>query len=231
MPPLMIVGWEGALGSLLMLGLVLPAVHRAPGADGGGLHENAYDTWHMVTHTPAIAGLLVVDMAALLAYNAAGMFVTGRLGAVFRTVLETTRTLFVWLVDLALFYAAAGGGALGESWSRYSPLQAAGFAVLVAGTVVYSRGDEREAAEAAAAEADGAADGDAADAAEGGGGRGGGGGGGAPTAAVPLPAAARAAPRAAGSVGASLKSSMNINAFGSLSTSVARRQRFVASPP
>ena len=44
----------------------------------------------------------------------------------FRTVLETTRTLFVWLVDLVLFYTPLGMGTLGESWSTYSLIQAAG---------------------------------------------------------------------------------------------------------
>lgn len=42
------------------------------------------------------------------------------------TVLETTRTLFVWLVDLLLFYTPLGLGKLGESWNAYSWVQAAG---------------------------------------------------------------------------------------------------------
>ena len=58
----------------------------------------------------------------------------GGLGAVFRTVLETMRTLFVWLVDLLLFYTPLGLGKLGESWSSYSLIQAAGCAPLPAAT-------------------------------------------------------------------------------------------------
>ena len=50
----------------------------------------------------------------------------GGLGAVFRTVLETMRTLFVWLVDLLLFYTPLGLGKLGESWTAWSFMQAAG---------------------------------------------------------------------------------------------------------
>ena len=46
----------------------------------------------------------------------------------FRTVLETMRTLFVWLVDLLLFYTPLGLGKLGESWSAWSFVQAAGCA-------------------------------------------------------------------------------------------------------
>lgn len=52
----------------------------------------------------------------------------GELGAVFRTVLETMRTMFVWLVDLLLFYTPLGLGKLGESWSVYSFIQAGGWA-------------------------------------------------------------------------------------------------------
>ena len=79
----------------------------------------------MIMHSKAIFYILLIDMAALLMYNVSGMCVTGKpsrhyvialssaphrsaddvvlsaagqLGAVFRTVLETMRTLFVWLV-------------------------------------------------------------------------------------------------------------------------------------
>lgn len=108
----------------------------------------------MISHSPAIAVTLAVDMTALMLYNVAGMAVTGHLGAVFRTVLETGRTLFVWIVDLMLFYGnVAGEAKLGESWSSWSWMQLGGFAVLVAGTLVYGRGDEAEAVAAAAAAA------------------------------------------------------------------------------
>jgi len=70
--------------------------------------------------------VLGVDMFALLAYNMSGMMVTDHLGAVFRTVLETMRTLFVWLLGLLLFYTPLGMGRLGESWTAWSFLQAAG---------------------------------------------------------------------------------------------------------
>jgi hypothetical protein len=53
----------------------------------------------MIKNSRSLQVILAVDMVALLLYNVAGMMVTGQLGAVFRTVLETTRTLFVWLVS------------------------------------------------------------------------------------------------------------------------------------
>ncbi len=47
------------------------------------------------------------------------------LGAVTRTVLETMRTLFVWVSDLALYYSPLGGsGKVGEQWDSHSWMQA-----------------------------------------------------------------------------------------------------------
>ncbi|KAK9812950.1 hypothetical protein WJX72_006245 [[Myrmecia] bisecta] len=138
--PLKIVGYEGLFGSIAMICVMLPLVHFLPGEDGEGIHEDSLDTLHMIGHSRSIQIVLAVDMLALLSYNFAGMCVTGQLGAVFRTVLETMRTLFVWLVDLLLFYTIHK---LGESWTEYSWIQAAGFVVLVCGTLIYGRGDEK----------------------------------------------------------------------------------------
>ena len=48
--------------------------------------------------------------------------------------------------DLALFYIhlPKGLGEVGERWDRSSYIQAVGFAILVAGTLVYGKGDEEE---------------------------------------------------------------------------------------
>jgi Na+/melibiose symporter-like transporter len=132
----------------MLTDLVLPQVHlrtrrSATGQEGSGIHEDTLDSLHMIFRNTHLAIVIVVQMFALLAYNYMGMHVTGLLGAVFRTVLETMRTLFVWLLGLALFYFGTG---LGEQWDKWSFVQAAGFAVLVTGTIVYGRGDEHEAA-------------------------------------------------------------------------------------
>lgn len=107
------------------------------------MHENIVDTLTMVVHSRALLAILAVQTLGLLSYNYTGMHVTGHLGAVFRSILETMRTLFVWLVGLLLWALGTG---LGEQWDSFSLLQAAGFVVLVTGTLVYGRGDERAAA-------------------------------------------------------------------------------------
>jgi hypothetical protein len=139
--PMKIVGYEGVFGAAACLLVMAPVTYYMAGTEGEGFHEDIVDTWVMVTNSPSLQAILAIDMFALLMYNVSGMMVTFQIGAVFRTVLETMRTLFVWLVDLGLFY---GGFGLGESWSMYSWMQAAGFVVLVCGTFVYNRGDEAE---------------------------------------------------------------------------------------
>jgi hypothetical protein len=65
-----------------------------------------------------------------------------RLGSVFRTVLLSVRTLLIWLANLFIFYILFHGkGGIGENFDRVaSPIQLAGFAVLLAGTLLYSQG-------------------------------------------------------------------------------------------
>ncbi|CAL8468753.1 g8293 [Coccomyxa elongata] len=142
--PLQVVGYEGVLG-VIALAILLTVVQFLPGKDGEGIHEDTRESIHMITHSIpfwAIPAVLVANSLSLLLYNVAGMFVTEELGAVSRTVFESARTLFVWLGDLLLFYTL--DGRLGEGWDRSSYLQAAGFAVLVVGTLIYSRGDQLE---------------------------------------------------------------------------------------
>ena len=82
----------------------------------------------LITHSSSLPYLVPTLVLSLLCYNIAGMFVTDEIGAVARTVLETMRTLFVWMVDLLLFYTPLGMGRLGEKWDNYSYLQAVGYA-------------------------------------------------------------------------------------------------------
>jgi hypothetical protein len=44
--------------------------------------------------------------------------VSATIGSIFRSVLLTTRTVVVWVVNLLLFYTGLGGGVVGESWQR-----------------------------------------------------------------------------------------------------------------
>ncbi|CAK0780911.1 hypothetical protein CVIRNUC_005219 [Coccomyxa viridis] len=142
--PLQVVGYEGLLGTLVLFLVLMPIVYFIPGKDGQGLHEDSLETAYMIGHSEprwSIPLVLVANSLSLLLYNVAGMFVTEEMGAVSRTVFESARTLFVWLGDLLLYYTHTG---LGEQWNNSSYLQAAGFAVLVVGTLVYAQGDRKQ---------------------------------------------------------------------------------------
>jgi len=147
MKPTLVVGLEGLYGTLLQCLIVLPAAQKLPGSDVGGKLENTEDSLHMIFKTPdhLIAVTLVFTAFVMLFYNVLGMQVTGHLGALFRSILETTRTLLAWMVGLVMYYANVKlyGEPLGEAWTSYSYLQAAGFVVLVMGTITYGRGDEK----------------------------------------------------------------------------------------
>lgn len=102
-----------------------------------------FDLLQMLMSSVLLRWVAVTNICQLAVYNVVGMVVTDELGAVARTILESLRTLVVWLLDLWLFYGMDNG--LGEPWVRpWSWLQAAGFVVLVAGSMLYSRGDEKE---------------------------------------------------------------------------------------
>ncbi|CAL5221472.1 g3669 [Coccomyxa viridis] len=152
--PLQVVGYEGLLGTIVLFGILMPIVYFIPGKDGQGLHEDSLETAYMIGHSEprwTIPVVLIANSMSLLLYNVAGMFVTEEMGAVSRTVFESARTLFVWLGDLLLYYTHTG---LGEKWDNSSYLQAchshspsvqaAGFLVLVAGTLVYAQGDRKQ---------------------------------------------------------------------------------------
>ena len=47
--PLKIVGWEGVIGLLAMLAIMLPTVYFLPGVDGEGVHEDTIDSLHVRT--------------------------------------------------------------------------------------------------------------------------------------------------------------------------------------
>lgn len=131
-----IVAYEGMFGCLHCLVWVFPILYFLPGNDAGHI-EDTGDAFYMVCHSWQIAAVIATDMAIMLAYNVCGMEVTNNLSAVSRVIIETLRTLFVWICDIILFYVISSGK-LGEKWTSYSFLQALGFFLTVAGTLCYN---------------------------------------------------------------------------------------------
>jgi hypothetical protein len=61
MQPLLVVGWEGLIGSIVMLGGALPLLQALPYRDGSGFAEDTVGSWCMIRNSAAIAGRLVYN--------------------------------------------------------------------------------------------------------------------------------------------------------------------------
>lgn len=70
-------------------------------------------------------------------FNATGIAVTGALSAVFRMMLDASRTTIIWGFGLAVRYYVDAGSPFGELWTPYSYMQLFGFLILVSGQAVY----------------------------------------------------------------------------------------------
>ncbi|KAL4535333.1 hypothetical protein Ndes2437A_g06053 [Nannochloris sp. 'desiccata'] len=147
-PPIEVVGYEGAFGLIILTIFLLPALQFSRfGKEGKGLQEDSIESILMVSRSPQLLQYAVVYVALMAAYNLAGMVVTESMGALSRTIAETLRTLLVWTVDLCLYYKlkikGAEGGHLGEPWTQYSWIQLLGFVIMVLGTACYAAGEEK----------------------------------------------------------------------------------------
>jgi hypothetical protein len=58
------------------------------------------------------------------------------LTAVHRTLVDASRTILVWVVDLFVYYVIDEN--YGEAWQKYSWIQFVGFFLLICGTLVYN---------------------------------------------------------------------------------------------
>lgn len=131
MPPALIVGTEGAWGTLVCIFFVLPVMQVIPSA------EKTYDTLIMMSNNHNLIWGTAIYIIAILFYNLFGMRVTQQFTAVHRTILESVRTGCIWIAELVIFYYV--NNKFGEEWSDWSYLQLGGFIFVLMGTFVYNQ--------------------------------------------------------------------------------------------
>jgi drug/metabolite transporter (DMT)-like permease len=136
-PPLLAVGLEGMFGFLTLSGFCA-AAYFIPGVRG--LSETPVRLEDLLDALEQLGSgnlLLLLGMVfAILSiafYNFFGISVTKNLSAAHRMVLDSTRTVIVWLFSL-IVHAAAPESGHGQAFSY---LQLVGFLILVAGSIVY----------------------------------------------------------------------------------------------
>lgn len=125
--PLKVVGWEGLFGFIVTM-LGMGVLHLAIGRTEQGRYGyfDAVEAWREITHYRAIAVSSVLIMISIGGFNFFGLSVTRSISATSRSTIDTCRTLFIWIVSLALH------------WETFKWLQILGFVLLVYGTFLFN---------------------------------------------------------------------------------------------
>lgn len=125
--PLKVVSWEGVFGFLVtVLGQVI--LHFTVGVSEKGKYGyfDAREGYHEVLSNRAIAVSSILIMISIGGFNFFGLSVTRTISATSRSIIDTCRTLFIWIVSLGL------------GWESFKWLQVLGFVLLVYGTFMFN---------------------------------------------------------------------------------------------
>ncbi|XP_072512483.1 solute carrier family 35 member F6 [Salminus brasiliensis] len=127
--PLKAVGTEGFFGFVILSLLLIPMFYIPAGNFGNNprqVLEDALDAFCQIGHKPLILVALLGNTVSIAFFNFAGISVTKEISATTRMVLDSLRTLVIWVVSLAL------------RWEQFHVLQILGFVILLTGTALYN---------------------------------------------------------------------------------------------
>lgn len=129
-PALQAVGWEGFFGFTTLSVLLVPMYYIKVGApfnhNANGSLEDFYDAIVQLSHNGWLVVALSGTIFSIAFFNFTGISVTKEISATTRMVLDSVRTLVIWIVALAL------------GWQAFHWLQIFGFTGLVLGMCVYN---------------------------------------------------------------------------------------------
>merc|ERR1712142_475441 len=129
-PALQAVGWEGTFGFTTLAILLIPFsfIYVGPQFGNNPRHvlEDAYDGVFQLAHNPLLALAFTGTVISIAFFNFAGISVTKELSATTRMVLDSIRTLTIWMFSV------------GVGWQDFYLLQLAGFCILVTGMCLYN---------------------------------------------------------------------------------------------
>lgn len=131
-PPLQAVGWEGIFGfftlSLLMIPMYFIPWHLPSPAEIWQMtprFEDAIDAFSMLSNNWKLLFASIGTVISIAFFNFAGLTVTSTMNATTRMVLDSVRTIFIWVFSLAI------------GWQNFQALQPVGYFILFVGTCVY----------------------------------------------------------------------------------------------
>jgi hypothetical protein len=120
-PPLVAVGYEGLFGAITIL-LSIPIL-SIPAVSSKSTFFDLPRGWHQMVDTPAVLWCGIAIAFSIALFNFFGLSVTRHVSATARSLVDTCRTLSIWLISLLL------------GWEKIrfpiSLLQVMGFSLLV----------------------------------------------------------------------------------------------------
>ena len=125
--PLKVVAWEGTFGLLVTL-FAQSILHFTVGITNSGKYGyfDAEEGYREVFTNKTIIVTSLMIMVSIGGFNFFGLSVTRSISATSRSIIDTCRTLFIWIVSLGL------------GWESFKWLQVVGFALLVYGTFTFN---------------------------------------------------------------------------------------------
>ncbi|KAM9315725.1 solute carrier family 35 member F6 [Gastrophryne carolinensis] len=127
--PLRAVGTEGLFGFIILTILLIPFYYIPSGGFSNserGVLEDSLDAFCQMGHQPLIILALLGNISSIAFFNFAGISVTKEISATTRMVLDSLRTVVIWVVSLAV------------GWEQFHALQILGFIILLLGTCLYN---------------------------------------------------------------------------------------------
>ncbi|KEF58477.1 uncharacterized protein A1O9_06403 [Exophiala aquamarina CBS 119918] len=125
--PLKVVAWEGLFGFMVTI-LLQIILHFTIGVSAKGKYGffDAEEGYRQMFTNRTIGITSLAIMVSIGGFNFFGLSVTRSISATSRSIIDTCRTLFIWIVSLGL------------GWETFKWLQVAGFALLVYGTFMFN---------------------------------------------------------------------------------------------
>jgi drug/metabolite transporter (DMT)-like permease len=122
--PLQCVGYEGFWGVMLTI-MFLFVLYWVPGSDYGSVESVPYALGQIIVHPPLLIAILTA-VASIAFFNFFGITITKRIGSTTRSVIDSCRTMFIWIFSLII------------GWESFKWLQLVGFVILVTGTFLFN---------------------------------------------------------------------------------------------
>ncbi|CAB3259042.1 unnamed protein product [Arctia plantaginis] len=129
-PPMQAVGWEGVFG-FSVLSVLLVAFYWIPAPphfdnNARGTVEDAIDGLVQIGNNPLLLIATLCTIVSIAFFNFAGISVTKEQSATTRMVLDSVRTLVIWMFSLAV------------RWQTFHWQHLVGFAILIFGMCEYN---------------------------------------------------------------------------------------------